>query len=281
MISMFAGRRLVIATKHKKEKVLAPVIEKSLGVRSFVDERLDTDSFGTFSGEIERTHDSLATARLKCLKAMELTNCDLAVASEGSFGTHPMIFFGCADEEILVFLDRKNNLEITVQKLSLETNLNGAEITTEKELFTFSKRAQFPSHALIIRRNSHDGKEVIKGITNYETLRASFCYFIKKYGSCYVETDMRAMHNPSRMKVIESAACKLVAKINTQCPKCHIPGFGITSAKKGLPCGNCGLKTKSILSHVYSCQKCFFKKEEFYPDDKKNEEPQFCDFCNP
>jgi hypothetical protein len=47
----------------------------------------------------------------------------------------------------------------------------------------------------------------------------------------FVETDMRAMYNPSRMTVIQNATKK--EKINSCCPHCNIPGFGITDAKRG------------------------------------------------
>jgi len=50
---------------------------------------------------------------------------------------------------------------------------------------------------------------------------------------------------------------------------------------KGLPCGQCGFPTKSTLSYVYSCKKCDFEKEEKYPNQKKHEDPMYCDFCNP
>jgi hypothetical protein len=40
----------------------------------------------------------IATARQKCLLA-KLSNCDLGVASEGSFGSHPSIFIASADDE--------------------------------------------------------------------------------------------------------------------------------------------------------------------------------------
>jgi hypothetical protein len=43
---------------------------------------------------------------------------------------------------------------------------------------------------------------------------------------------MRAMYNPSRMTVIQNATKKLVEKINSCCPHCNIPGFGITDAKE-------------------------------------------------
>ena len=37
---MFKGRNLLIATKHEKEKVIAPILEKELGVKCFVDKIL-------------------------------------------------------------------------------------------------------------------------------------------------------------------------------------------------------------------------------------------------
>ena len=54
---MFEGRKLLIATKHKKEIVIAPILEKELGVTCFVAPDLDTDELGTFTGEVERRDD--------------------------------------------------------------------------------------------------------------------------------------------------------------------------------------------------------------------------------
>ncbi|RTY96888.1 hypothetical protein EKL98_16285, partial [Flavobacterium bomense] len=97
----------------------------------------------------------------------------------------------------------------------------------------------------------------------------------------YIETDMRAMYNPTRMKVIEKAAFKLVDKIKSLCPKCRTPGFGIIDRREGLPCQQCHFPTRSTLSHIYSCQKCSYKKEEKYPNGKQTEDPMYCDICNP
>ncbi|CAN5510883.1 hypothetical protein BH10BAC4_BH10BAC4_23470 [soil metagenome] len=105
---MFKGRNLIIATKHQKEKVIAPIVQKYLGVNCIVAENFDTDIFGTFTGEVERADDPIITARKKCLRAMELTGADLAIASEGSFGAHPNFFFVPADDEIILLMDQKN-----------------------------------------------------------------------------------------------------------------------------------------------------------------------------
>ena len=278
---MFKGRYLLIATKHEKEKVIAPILEKELGVQCFITSDFDTDELGTFTGEVERKDDPITTARNKCLMAMELANCDLAIASEGSFGMHPTIYFAPADDEFLLFIDKKNDLEIIARELSMETNFNGSEIKTEKELQEFATNANFTSHGLILRKSENDCIEIVKGITDEEQLKNTFHHLIAHYGTAYVETDMRAMYNPSRMKVIEKATRKLVEKIKSLCVKCESPGFGITDRKEGLPCEQCNFPTRSTLSYIYSCQKCNYKKEEQYPNGKQIEDPMYCDICNP
>lgn len=278
---MFEDRNLIIATKHKKEDVIAPILEKELGVKCFVSSDLDTDLLGTFTGEIERKEDPVSSARNKCYMAMELTNCDLAIASEGSFGPHPTLFFIPADDEILVFVDKKNGLEIIAREISTESNFNGSEIKTEKNLLKFAAKANFPSHGLILRKSKDEYSNIEKGITDAAVLSKVFFKLINDFGTAFVETDMRAMYNPTRMKIIERAAKKLIKKINTLCPVCNMPGFGITDAKEGLPCEICNFPTRSTISYLYSCQKCSYKKEEKYPKGKQTEDPMYCDYCNP
>lgn len=278
---MFKGRNLIIATKHNKEKVIAPILEKELGVNCIVDSNLDTDILGTFTGEIERKNDPITTARKKCLLAMELSNTDLGIASEGSFGPHPSLYFVPADDEFLIFIDKKNDLEIIVRELSTNTNFNGEEIKTEKELQTFAEKSNFPSHGLILRKDKDDFTEIEKGISSFEQLYRTFTYFINKYNKAYVETDMRAMFNPTRMSVIENATKKLVEKLNMHCPSCNTPGFGITNSKPGLPCQLCNMPTNGILAYIYSCNKCSYSMEEKIKNVRTTEDPMFCDFCNP
>jgi Zn finger protein HypA/HybF involved in hydrogenase expression len=140
---------------------------------------------------------------------------------------------------------------------------------------------KFPSHGIILRKSKEDFSEIIKGITNTEYLTTVFEQFINKYGTVYIETDMRAMYNPTRMKIIEQLTQKIAEKINSLCPKCKSPGFGITEAKKGLPCEICNYPTKSTLSYIHSCQKCEYINEKIYPNGKRTEDPMYCDICNP
>jgi hypothetical protein len=278
---MFENRKLVIATKHNKERVIAPLVLQYLGIADLQSSEFDTDSLGTFSGEIVRKDDSITTVRNKCIQAMELANCDLGIANEGSFGNHPTLFFSTADEEFMIFIDRKNNLEIIERIISVETNYCQEEITTEAELNDFLQKVQFPSHAVILRKSSEDHSELYKGLQDKEEVLSLCNDFWKKYGKVTIETDMRAMYNPTRMQVIEQLTEKLMQKITSTCPSCNTPGFSVTKAIPGLPCESCFAPTKSTLSYILTCTSCLHSEEKMYPHGKKSEDPMYCDFCNP
>jgi len=278
---MFEGRKLIIATKHQKEKAIAPIFEKALGVKCFTNPDLNTDVFGTFCGEVERSKDVIDTVRKKCLMGMTLSNSDLGIASEGSFGPLPNAFFVHANEEILIFIDKVHQLEVIVKEVSLTTNFNGSAIQSEKELIEFAQKVGFPEHGLIAKKNQDDTSDMVKGIQRWEHLLETYKIFMSQFQSFYVETDMRALYNPTRMNIIEKAAKKLVTKINNLCPACKTPGFGISKSNSGLPCAVCNAPTQSLLSHLYSCQKCNYTHEEMYPNGISKQEPMYCDYCNP
>ena len=210
-----------------------------------------------------------------------MAQCDLAIASEGSFGSHPSFYFLPADDEVILLVDKKQDASFSARELSIDTNFNGAKITTFDELTDFANRSKFPSHGLILRKSKSSGENIIKGITDWPVLKASFEKLIKDSSSLFVETDMRAMHNPSRMKVISKAAEKLIETLKSTCPSCHFPGFSVVKMKEGLLCELCQFPTRSIISHIYTCQKCLETKEILYPNQKMAEDPAFCDFCNP
>ena len=278
---MFIGRNLLVASKHEKEKVIAPLLQKALGVLPFVLHNLDTDIFGTFTGEIERVDDPFTTIRRKAEWGLSQTNDDLVVASEGSFGPHPSLFFVPADDEILLFIDKKNNIEVIAREVSTETNFGHAEVKSEKELIDFAQKSLFPSHGLILSGDKIRDNFFVKGILDEDTLFTAFHYLLKRFQKVTVQTDMRAMYNPSRMRVIEKACSKLIQNIESCCPVCSCPGFSIREVLPGLPCSLCGSSTNSTLAHLYVCQKCNHKKKQLYPNGKEKEEPTFCDYCNP
>jgi len=280
-IEIFRNRKLVIATKHKKEQAIQPLLEKSIEVDCVLPDSLDTDQLGTFSGEVERKLDPLQTARLKCEMAMEETGCDLAVASEGSFGQHPSIIFASADDEIVLLLDRKNNLEIIGRKISTDTNFGGKEVKTVEEGVKFAVDHGFPEHAMILRKRLNDSERIYKNINEQSDLINRLEEFLHDFESAWIETDMRAMYNPKRMNVIAQATDNLVDNIVNCCPTCDTPGFQVDEVESGLPCGLCTLPTRSTLAFKYKCSTCDFEERKYYPHGKEKEDPMYCDICNP
>ncbi len=280
-MKLFEGRKLLVATKHKKEQVISPILEENIGVFCISNNRFDTDSLGTFSGEIDRKLSPIETVREKCLQALLLNNLKLGVASEGSFGPHPSLFFVPANDELLIFIDLENNIEIVVRELSSDTNFNSKEVCSEEELIEFARQIGFPSHGLILRKSKEEFNPIFKGINEWENLKKIFHELFSKYGVVYAETDMRAMYNPTRMRVIEKATHKLIEKIKSTCSTCRMPGFDVIKMHKGLPCKECSCPTNSTLSYLYTCGHCGFSKEQLYPHDKTHEDPMYCDYCNP
>lgn len=278
---MFEGRRLLVATKHKKEEVIAPLFFDELGLSSFVLDDFDTDAFGTFTGEIEREGGPLDALRKKAYAAMSMAEVDLVVASEGSFGPHPSLYFVPAADEMLLFVDKKNDLEVLAREVTTETNFNSAEIKSEEELLDFAQKALFPSHALILSDAHASNPQYFKGITSKEELLKIFYDLRPSDNNILVQTDMRALYNPTRMKTIARACHKLIRNIVSQCPSCVTPGYNVTDVLDGLPCSLCGRPTNSTLAHQYVCRRCGYKELRYYPNLKLEEDPTFCDYCNP
>ncbi len=278
----FKGRTLVLATKHEKEKVMAEILEKELGVTVIVPVDFDTDQFGTFTREIKRTGDQLEAVRKKTLAGMTHTCHDLGIASEGSFGSHPEIPWAHSNFELVLLVDKENGIEIRGHDRSTDTNADGVYVSSYTEAKEFAKKCGFPEHGVIVR-NSENGNTIHKGITTYEELEERVRQLLGKFFTkkVFIETDLRAHMNPTRMKNIRSATNDLVKNAKSLCPKCDCPGFVIIDAKLGLPCGGCGTATDMVSMYIYGCQKCKYEKEELPPNTKETAGPGMCGYCNP
>jgi hypothetical protein len=283
--SLFANRVGVLATMHQKERVIAPLLERELGIQVVVPENFDTDAFGTFTREIKRPGDQLQAARLKAEKALKLTGETLALASEGTFGPHPAIPYVSCAQEIVILFDKANNLEIVGEEFSTETNYRHKSATNVEEAYRFSVEAGFPEHGMIVMVSSSSQykDEIIKGITTKEQLIEAVTLALSKSpnGKVHIETDMRAMYNPTRMKIIEKATRNLIKKLNQLCPDCSCPGFEVVEKRRGLPCALCNLPTAMTRAVIYQCKKCGFSKEELFPDGLEKADPAQCMYCNP
>ncbi len=278
----FKGRVLVLATKHEKEKVMAQILEKELGVKVVVPADFNTDKFGTFTREIKRTGDQLEAARHKVLAGMKHTGIDLGISNEGSFGSHPEIPWAPSNFELVLLVDKANGIEIRGHCRSTETNASGVYVSSIIEAKEVADTWGFPEHGLVVR-NSENGSIIYKGITTYEELEKRVHQLLGRFFAkkVFLETDLRAHMNPTRMKNIRSATKDLVKNAKSICPKCNCPGFVIIDVKRGLPCGGCGTATDRVSMCVYGCQKCKYEKEQPLPNATETADPGMCGYCNP
>jgi hypothetical protein len=281
----FAGRVAVIATMHRKEQVIAPRLESTLRINPLVPTGFDTDVLGTFSREIPRPADPRTTARLKAQAALDLTGESLAIASEGSFGPHPQLPFLACDRELVLLLDRQHQLEIVGEVLSTETNYRSQTIHSLEEAFTFAQTVGFPEHGLVVMPEATviAPEKIVKGITTAVQLLEAVTQTLAQSPnhSAHIETDMRALYNPTRMQVIAEATQALLEAVEQTCPQCYCPGFSLVQRQPGLPCSWCGSPTLLTLSARYRCQRCQFQQDHPFPDNQESADPAHCAYCNP
>lgn len=280
--SFLKGRISALLTKHKKEQVIKPALEKETGLIVKVLDEFDTDVFGTFTGDVERPGTQLETARLKAKQCLEISGFDIGLSSEGSFGPHPTIAFIPYNIEIVMLIDKKEDLEIWGEWAGTETNYSQTVVDSIEKAQKFAASTLFPQHHLVVKPSNGHPQELIKGISNLQALTeaVNWAISISPDKMVKIETDMRAHANPTRMANILKATNNLINKINSLCPKCSTPGFWLSERRPGLPCEWCELPTIEILSEIYMCQKCKYTLERMHPKGEKASAGR-CQNCNP
>ena len=277
----FKNKTILIATKHQKEKVIAPAIEKAMSCKTFTPRDFDTDQFGTFCGQTKRTSTAYKTVIQKAKTAAEQYGYRYAIANEGSFGAHPEYLFVPGDIEFITLVDVERNIDITEWLVSTETNYQQKEIAPEDNYQDFLNQVKFPSHGLLIKGLGSGEVLLNKGIQDSERLEATLKKGFADFKTLRLETDMRAMMNPTRIRVIGELTEKLIGRLLRTCPLCQYPGFGKRSTQGQLPCEACDLPTTLYRQVIESCVAC--EHSVIYPreDGLKKAPMGQCPYCNP
>ena len=167
----YTDKFVLLASKHNKEQAIEPVFRQRLACNLCVED-IDTDQFGTFTGEVPRSLSAYETCILKATYAANEKKYALSIASEGSFGPHPSNLFIPHAHEIMVFVDLEKDWVIAEQLLTTNTNYKMMTIDKETLLAPFLTSALFPSHALTLQ--SADRLDVVaKGINDPHQLQSS------------------------------------------------------------------------------------------------------------
>lgn len=274
---------VVFATKHHKGAAARVPFARILNTA--VNELpIDTDSLGTFSGEIERPGSMLDALRGKVRLAREITSEQFVLVSEGSFGGADGLGFVARGIEMLMLHDAASGAEVVEQHISWETNYATATLTRSDDLARFLEKMSFGSHALVLYPDGvSPTQEIYKGITTLSEAEDAFesCRQSSPCGAVMAMSDMRAHLNPTRMHAI-SACCELLAqRLATACPQCGSGGFGLVESIPGLPCEWCGSPTRRARAERHACVLCGANVERARSDGKTHAAPAECDVCNP
>ncbi|MDX8125980.1 hypothetical protein JWZ98_02880 [Methylomonas sp. EFPC1] len=279
-VSVYRGQSVALLTQHGKEAPLREVLGAGLGCRIQHVSDYDTDQFGTFTRDIARIGSQLDAARAKARMGMQLSRLSIGLASEGAFGPDPVSFMLPHNLELLLWIDDGLGIEV-IATASGHTNFSHKTVPDFKEAKHFAESAGFPEHHLIVRPDDEHHPQFRKDLSTWDAFQEAvdWALSLSLTGKVFIETDMRAFANPTRMLNIRRAAAALVEKLSSLCPACGAPGFAKSGVVRGLPCEDCGQATEQAKADIIACVRCtqqilIDREEQFAAAGN-------CDYCNP
>ncbi|MDA8390415.1 MAG: hypothetical protein M0Z76_06760 [Gammaproteobacteria bacterium] len=278
---LYRGQRVALLTQHGKERVIAPVLDEALGCRVGRVTGYDTDRLGTFTRDIARAGTQLEAARAKARIGMELSGLPLGLASEGAFGLDPFAGMLPWNVERLIFIDDLLDIEVTG---TAQAAANSAQLLAASwgEVEKFARASGFPEHHLVLRPEGENDMRIRKGLAGWPELEAAYALAICESPNkrVFVEVDLRAHANPTRLSTIRLAAVDLARRLSSRCPACSLPGFWLFESIPGLPCRACGVPTREVRAEIYGCLKCGHRVTRERAE-REWADPGHCDGCNP
>jgi len=275
------NRPAALLTQHGKERLLGPLVAQVTGHDLVHLSHTDTDRFGSFTRETPRLGSQLEAARAKAQEALRHSGLSLALASEGAFVADPWAGLVPWNVEVVLLLDAQHGQEIV--GLAQGPGQAGQGLVDSVDgLWRLAQSLGFPAHGLCLRPDHAEHPQVVKGLHAPQALAQAFASALQasEQGQVFVESDLRALANPTRQQMILRAAQDLVQKMHSLCPACQRPGFAAAAHTPGLPCRACGAPTRLPLAQVWVCGVCEHRQSRPVPSDGLAD-PARCDRCNP
>ncbi|MHB8141510.1 MAG: DUF6671 family protein [Vulcanimicrobiaceae bacterium] len=266
-------RRALIVTKHGKERVIMPLLQHTFAMQVEL-LLLDTDVHGTFTGEVPRTGSAKDALQRKIADAFPFADRgDVVVASEGSF-FHDML--GAVDVELVAIHEVGSESPVVGKCRSYDTNAARFQIRDDIALQRAIAVIGLPSHGAVLRVN---GPVFEKGIHEAQVLKRLAQEFLEEGAAVEIESDMRAYHNPRRMRMIARACADAIRSARVFCPACGEPGFRVVEAIAGALCEWCRTPTTLAKAYRSACRRCGF--ESVSETGTAYVEQRWCPYCNP
>lgn len=272
---------VALASKHRKESLLAPAFESLLGWTLEVAD-FDTDSLGTFTGDVPRLLSPMETVLAKARAGALALGVSQGLASEGTIGPHPAIPFVTVTRELVAFVDIATGVQVVESVVSSNIHAISETWSEGTSLPSLAERADFPRHAVIVRTAGSEGPVIVKGIRSSEKLAQAIelCRRAGEGSDVVIETDYRAMECPSRQAIIHECAWKLARRLTQTCSRCGTRGWGVVDVEFGVECGGCHtISPGAIRADIEGCAGCDFRV--VLPRETKSIDPAWCNVCNP
>lgn len=277
MAHPYQSQTAVLTSKHQKLELIGAPLKSAVGM-NLIEEALDTDQLGTFSGEIERVGSTLETAIKKAKLGMNATGLSLGVASEGSIGPDPFVPFLVSNIETVVFVDSELDIVVSETVRSMEIASASVKALPGQDLIEFLAKIGFPEQRVIARGST----AIEKGIGSLDELGAAIQRLSpqSQNGEVLIEPDYRAMYSPTRRVNIQKAAQALAVRIASLCPECACPGWGKKDFVRGLICSDCGTSHQdAVARELQACVGCDYVQPGKLVAESLD--PSRCSSCNP
>jgi len=281
----YDGSLIAVGTRHGKEHQLAPAFREVLGSRLVTPPDLDTDQFGTFSGETTRPGTAGDAARAKARLAMRVSGLPYGLASEASYGPLPGSgWYG--HEEILVFVDDTRGIEVLQGHRTTAVPGTSHRVANATQLPPVVT-AGLPAQALIVRpATGWRPGDIVKGITVPGLLTAAVA--TAAASPMTASPSSNRICGPTTTRPAESSSLGWPQRWRfawrpcarpAACPACGTPGFGRVGTEPGLPCRACATPTALIRNEIHACPWCSHRISHAAPVVAAD--PSRCPDCNP
>lgn len=182
------------STSSDRGWAFGPTLLKQLGLSLVLTHQIDTDALRTFTGEIARIGTIKEVARKKTLLGMNISGCDLGLASEGAYGPHPHLLLIPAGLEAAAFVDSRAGQELTEKMADEAPIYDHVTLTPNDDARGFLERIGFPAQRVIIKPGASDtGPCIAKGTGDFEafTTNRHSAQLVSFDEQVFVQTVMR------------------------------------------------------------------------------------------